>query len=247
MRRQATATFSWDDGHPLDLRIADLFKKYGARCTYYVPKHNSENLPTMNSLELKTLAEAGFDIHSHTLNHLYLENLSSARQASEINEGKKFVEDATGIEDHIFCYPGGKYTRTTVELVKQAGFKFARTIDMGFRCAYSSDNFLMPTTSIIGPLSILQIAKHSLKRRFLRRAFDIFAMNRAILDQDWKNIVRDESPETCYHFWGHSWEIEKYGLWEILENLLLSLKASDTSIITNKQFYERITNPPINE
>jgi peptidoglycan-N-acetylglucosamine deacetylase len=237
---QAIATFSWDDGHPLDFRIADLFSKYGAHCTFYVPKINSENLPTLSGSDLRRLSENGFDIHSHTLNHLYLEHLPPARQAVEIQSGKKYVEDATGVEDHIFCYPGGKYTNQTIRLVKEAGFRFARTIDMGFTCAYSSNNFLMPTTAIIGPLSITQIVRHCLKRFFVMKGFQIYTMNRAILNRQWSQIDSNmASAKSCYHFWGHSWEIEKYNLWESLENLLQVLAASQTSIVTNRSFYER--------
>ncbi len=237
---RVTATFSWDDGHPLDLRIARLFNKYELSCTFYVPKINSENLPTLSSLDLRNLSLDNFDVHSHTLNHIYLENLPSNQQASEIRLGKKYVEDCTGKENHIFCYPGGKYTHRTIELVKEAGFKYARTIDMGFAYAYSSDNYLMPTTVIIAPLTNFQIIKHSIKRYSLRRALDILKFNRTILNNTWlEKEPTNKSNVKSYHFWGHSWEIEKYDLWSNLEFLLQSLIASNVKIISNKEFYEQ--------
>lgn len=233
-----TATFSWDDGHPLDLRIAQLFNKYGLSCTFYVPKYNSENLPTLNSVELRNLAQDDFDIHSHTLNHVYLRKLSMHRQRLEIQSGKKYVEDATGKSDHIFCYPGGSYSHSTIGLVKEAGFEYARTIDMGFTCAYSTNNYLMPTTAIVAPLTNFQILKHSLKRNSLKRGFDIFNYNRMIVNKTWKQPL-DVAGKNCYHFWGHSWEIEKHNLWDCLEELVKALLNSNTRIISNKEFYEQ--------
>ena len=235
---QAIATFSWDDGHPLDLRIAELFNRYGLSCTFYVPKNNSENLPTLRSADLKALAQDNFDIHSHTLNHVYLSHLPTHQQQSEIVSGKKYVEDSTGAEDHIFCYPGGKYSKSTVELVKEAGFSFARTVDMGFTCAYSSNPYLMPTTAIVAPLTIVQVIKHSLKRFAPMRGFDIHSINKDIINKNFSAEKIVSEPTTpCYHFWGHSWEIDKYNLWEPLEVLIQNLIASNSKIVSNKEFY----------
>lgn len=40
--RRAVATSSWDDGHPLDLRVADLLARCGVKGTCYVPVRNPE-------------------------------------------------------------------------------------------------------------------------------------------------------------------------------------------------------------
>ena len=37
-------TTSWDDGHPLDLRLAELLHKYDVPATFYIPV--SEKCPT---------------------------------------------------------------------------------------------------------------------------------------------------------------------------------------------------------
>lgn len=233
--QKSLATFSWDDGHPLDIRIAQLFNKYGLRCTFYIPKNNSENLPTLSPSDLRELSKDNFDIHSHTLNHIYLNKLQPHEQASEIQSGKKYIEDAIGQADNIFCYPGGRYTKKTIDLVKGAGFEFARTVDMGFDCAYSSNNFLMPTTTIIAPLTNFQILKHSLKRRSLLRGLNILKLNNAVINKTWASQL----DARCYHFWGHSWEIDKYNLWESLEILIQNLVASNIKIVSNKEFYQQ--------
>ena len=37
MKPSTCITTSWDDGHPLDLRVAELLAKYGLQGTFYVP------------------------------------------------------------------------------------------------------------------------------------------------------------------------------------------------------------------
>jgi putative transposase len=39
---KAVVTTSWDDGHPLDLKLAELLKKYDIPATLYMPMDNPE-------------------------------------------------------------------------------------------------------------------------------------------------------------------------------------------------------------
>ena len=41
MNPHAFMTTSWDDGHPLDYRIAEMLQEYGLRGTFYIPKQAS--------------------------------------------------------------------------------------------------------------------------------------------------------------------------------------------------------------
>src|SRR5262249_26496051 len=62
---QATyITTSWDDGHPLDLRVADLLARHGLRGTFYVPR-TAEN-PTMTARQVRELSGT-FEVGGHTL------------------------------------------------------------------------------------------------------------------------------------------------------------------------------------
>ena len=42
--KQIIVTTSWDDGHPLDFKIASLLEEYNLKGTFYIPKANCENL-----------------------------------------------------------------------------------------------------------------------------------------------------------------------------------------------------------
>lgn len=45
-----------------------------------------------------------------------------------------------------------------------------------------------------------------------------------------------KNKEEVFHLWGHSWEIEKYGMWEELEKFLEYVSSySDVKFVTNKE------------
>ena len=42
-----------------------------------------------------------------------------------------------------------------------------------------------------------------------------------------------------FHLWGHSWEIEKYGMWQDLEKFFKFVsQQKDISFLTNSEFIE---------
>ena len=51
-------TTSWDDGHPLDLRLADRLAARGFTGTFYVPRHNREGRPVLSAREVRAARRA---------------------------------------------------------------------------------------------------------------------------------------------------------------------------------------------
>jgi len=83
-----TITTSWDDGHPLDLRIAELLAKHGLRGTFYVPLENTRS--TLSPAQIRDLSSA-FEIGAHTFHHLVLTTLTSDRARAEIVQSDSLV------------------------------------------------------------------------------------------------------------------------------------------------------------
>jgi peptidoglycan/xylan/chitin deacetylase (PgdA/CDA1 family) len=76
----------------------------------------------------RACASGLIDVGAHTATHPSLSALSEAAQRREIEESQAAVREITGRDPVGFSYPfGGRtdYTRTTVRLVKDAGFGFA--------------------------------------------------------------------------------------------------------------------------
>ena len=137
-------TTSWDDGHPLDLRIAELLTKYGLRGTFYVPLYNSR--PTMSPAQIRELA-GSFEIGAHTITHPILARLDPSAAREEIMGSKRVLEQTLGHPVRWFAYPNGRpeadYTREHVHMVREAGYEAAVSTAIGAASA-ASDLFELP-------------------------------------------------------------------------------------------------------
>ena len=114
---RAFVTISVDDGHPTDLRTAELLHKHGIKATFYAPATNPER-PVMSPNDLRRLSSS-FEVGGHTLNHVSLPSLSRERAWSEIVDCKNWLEDLTGKTVTSFCYPKGKFDRVTAGLANE--------------------------------------------------------------------------------------------------------------------------------
>ncbi len=116
-------TTSWDDGHVLDARLAEMLAARGLRATFYIAPENIE-FPASQLISpsgLRDLAER-FEIGGHTLRHRRLTTLTLDEADAEIRDGKARVEELVSRPVTSFCYPGGRYRPEHAALAKQAGF-----------------------------------------------------------------------------------------------------------------------------
>ena len=95
-------SLSVDDGHPLDMRLADLLHKLGIPSIFHIPISNSEGAPVLQASQMRELAE-NFDVGSHTLEHRYLANLEMHEALRQITEGKLALQDILGKSIEGFC------------------------------------------------------------------------------------------------------------------------------------------------
>lgn len=214
-------TSSWDDGHPLDERLADMLSQYGFTATFFVPIRNREGLPVMNAAAMQRLAEA-HEVGSHTLDHVYLRNQTEAVIREQIFAGKTALEDALGRPVHGFCYPGGKFDSVATAVVREAGFTYARSIED--LCVESPpEPFRMGTTLQFYPHGRTVFARHFVKypRRAQKTALFLKLLARRSFAEHLEVVVRHaHERDAILHIWGHSWELERHGLWSSLERFL---------------------------
>jgi len=224
---------SWDDGYLLDLRVADLLDRYGAKGTFYVCPKSQHGQQMMSEEQIKTLS-GRHTIGAHTLTHPHLTRISEAHATQEIRGSKTWVEGVTGKPCTMFCYPYGAVNPRVRTIVEQAGFSGARTTkDLEFS---STDPFLQPLTLQIFPFPWRRRMKLSWK------SLDFFGPLRARYPRlrklktphsamgSWLTVAKylygyaKETKQDFFHLYGHSREIEKYGMWEELEEFLRFVK-----------------------
>ena len=232
MKKQIIVTTSWDDGHKLDLKLVRLLKKYDIRGTFYISPKNREfrEEDLLSNEEIKKI-NRDFEIGAHTITHPKLTKIGEKQAFNEIIESKKYLENLIKQKVKSFCYPGGKYNNKIKELVKEAGFIGARTVQRYcFKCP--SDSLVFGTTiqTYNNISDILKIFKFS-KCNPLKFYKDLNWEHRAKKMFDY--VVKYGG---IYHLWGHSWEIEKNHYWHKLENLLVYISnRKNLKYLTNSE------------
>ncbi len=220
---------SWDDGYTLDLRIADLLDRYGLQGTFYICPHAQHGAQMLSREQIASLS-GRHRIGAHSMTHPNLTEIAAADAEREISESKQWVEDETGKPCTAFCYPYGAVNNAVKNAVKEAGFTEARTTeDLAFSAV---DPFLQPVS--------LQIAPFPMRMRFhpLWKALDPLGPLRSRYRKlrsigtpysammSWVALAKSlyihakNTKQEFFHLYGHSREVEKYGMWGDLEDFL---------------------------
>ena len=217
-------TTSWDDGFALDMRVADILDAHGMKGTFYVSPKIQDEQKMLTPEEIRNLSYR-HEIGAHTISHQKLTTVTVDQAQSEITESKKWVEEITGKPCEMFCYPCGDVSRSVCDLVKEAGFKGARTTE---KFKFSGDEpFLLPTSVVLNPFPFRRIAN----RRFiqpLQLAWPhLRKLNIPITScRGWLPMAKAvflyayKTSQPWFHLWGHSNDIERYKQWNVLEAFL---------------------------
>lgn len=242
-------TTSWDDGHPLDRRIADLLARYGLRGTFYVPLRNAR--PTMLPHEIRELS-ASFEIGAHTVNHVRLRKLSPSEARREIADSKLQLEDILGKPCSAFCFPGGSYTRTHLQMLREAGFAAARTVELlSFRRPLMRQGIaVIPTTLQAYPHGAASYLRNAAKRVSVTALWDLLLRFRTNSWPAFAGALLEHAASTggVFHLWGHSWEIEETEQWQALDRTLAAISEyrQRASFVTNTELCGEIRKPESN-
>ena len=222
---------SWDDGHPLDFRIAELLTRYDLTGTFYIPRTNGPT-EVMNEKSIFELSKR-FNIGGHTLNHVVLNTHDEKLLQHEVHGSFHWLESIIGNAPSSFCFPKGVFNKTALKFVFDAGYKTARTTEL-WSTACEVDR-VEPTTLQLYEHSWSTYAKHLIKRRRWNRLIENLVLHSTVdLQKLTQRLLKKMQQEGgCFHLWGHSWEIEEFGLWEKLKSVLSMLSEANSGSRTS--------------
>lgn len=220
MRRIVTT--SWDDGEYTDLRLAEMLRSRGIAGTFYVPITAYQGRRALSHADLQNLTAEGFEIGAHSVSHKHLWNLSAEELSAEINPCRPILEDILGTEVRMFCYPRGRYDAHVIHVLKQAGYRGARTVRM-LATGLEFEPFEMPTTLQVSPQPRSSYLKNMVRGKRLDVVPACLA-NFGVLG-DWVTLGKRLFDSVLqhggiWHIYGHSQEIEELGMWDGLKELL---------------------------
>lgn len=121
---------NFDDGYKDFYENAfPILQKYEMTGTVFVIVKSVGNGAYMNWDQVKEISAAGIEVGAHTMYHPAL--TASKKAKWEIEESKRALQEKLGTEITTFAYPSGKWNSYVENLVKEAGYKSARSFTTG--------------------------------------------------------------------------------------------------------------------
>lgn len=235
-------TCSIDDGHPSDLKTAELLHKHGLQGTFYIPIRNCEGDAVLSDAQIGELGRH-FEIGSHTYDHCYLKKVDIWRAYHQINDGKKKLEDLLGAPVNGFCYPGGRYCKRDVELVKACRFTYARTT-MNLCFDAGSRPYEMPTTIQFYPHDRAVYLRNFLGSGQWHKRLG--GLSLVMQHENWIHRLYALFDYACrrkgvFHLWGHSKQIDQLNAWKEFDGFLqhVASRIPASQCMSNAQLASR--------
>jgi len=170
-----------------------------------------------------------------------LKSLPDSDAFPEILRGKQWLEDTIGAAAVSFCYPQGKFNRSTPGLVKKAGFLGARTCLFNLH-TFPRDPFLWGlSTHACWHSRLIQFRHAALEGNFAGILNFVSVYNAAT---DWPRhflyaLNHVEKHGGIAHLYLHSWEIDELGQWERLEAVFAAIsQQSCFTKVTNGALFQ---------
>lgn len=231
-------TTSWDDGHPMDLRVADLLARHGLSGTFYIPCETGHEV--LSARQVRDLAKR-FEIGAHTVHHVELTTIPDSAARVEILESKRRLEGTTGTRCKTFCFPRGRFAKRHLKMLSDAGFCGVRTVELlSLDCPKIVDGVAMiPTTVQVYPHAAAAYWRNCARRLRLANLGHVLRIGR---HRDWEatailTLERARERGGVFHLWGHSWEIDDSQQWEPLNRVLalMGQMARGMTCLTNSE------------
>lgn len=200
------ATFSYDDGVEQDIRLVEIFDKYGIKGTFNIntgsfakeghvyPKGQiHRRLTKKQTYEL--FANSPHEVAVHTFSHPFLEQLPTNMVIEEVISDRKNIEEMFGTMARGMAYPFGTTSDSVVEALRLCGIVYSRT------------------TKATNSLELQKADWLRLAPTCHHRSATLNELSDKLV-----NETPARSPWLLY-VWGHSYEFESDNNWHVIENL----------------------------
>ena len=222
--KKKAVTFSFDDGVTQDIRLVEIFNKYGLKATFNINSgllgktanlERSGRIVGHNKIqpsEVKSLY-AGHEVAVHTVTHPTLVGLPEEEIIYQVEEDRKALEQLVGYPIVGMAYPNGPNDdRVAGIIAKNSPILYSRTVT-------STHSFKVQKEGLLRYNPTVHFIEGGLEE---------------LVD---KFLASDSEEEQLLYIWGHSYEMDaEYITWEKFESICKKLAfREDIFYGTNKE------------
>lgn len=212
--KEKAFTLSYDDGVIQDRHFIELLKEYKLQATFNLNSDRFDSQEQYSHIrvpharvmqkEVKDLY-SGFEVAGHTGNHPDLAELPQSTACWEVCHDKKNLEDLTGKLVTGFAYPFGTWNPETLEVLKMAGIRYARTVK-------STHNFRLPDQFLLWDPCC-----HHDDPELMHLADQFLNLK----------VENPKDALSVFYVWGHTYEFDDHNNWEVIENLFRKISGHE--------------------
>lgn len=213
-------TMSYDDGQIHDLRLIEIFNKYGIKGTFNL---NSNNIGKPGYVTAEDICSkyVGHEVASHGLTHHYFERIPREELICEVMEDRRRLESICGYPVNGLAYPYGTLSEDVKNELRALGICYARG------------------TVKTRDYELGNVPPH-----------DFLAWNPTVEHRDPKmfelldGFLRKEKvrPLSLFYIYGHSYSFNDDNNWDLMERICERAgNDPDTWYATNIEIYDYLT------
>ncbi|MCL2415581.1 MAG: polysaccharide deacetylase family protein [Defluviitaleaceae bacterium] len=210
-------TMSYDDGVVQDIRLIEIFNKYGIRGAFHINGGLFGKTALRQRISKDEIAKvyAGHEISLHGYTHQSLSVTPSIRIAEEIYKDRIALESITGEPVRGMSYPNGSVNDEVVNIISSLGVEYCRKVETTGGFSLPSD-FLRWSGTTHHKHNLLELGK-----KFLE-------------------ITLKWQPYLMY-VWGHSYEFDEDNNWNLIEEFCKMMSGkNDIWYATNIEIVDYI-------
>ena len=218
--KQKAVTFSYDDGVTQDIRLADMFDKYGVKGTFNINSGRlglSEDIrPTLTADQIREhILAKGHEVALHGANHVATALASPTLCIGEIYECRKelervfdtFVRGMAYADSGVKIFANGNNYETVKNILTYSGVAYSRTT------SGDNDRFELPQELY----AWIPTAHHNNPS-----LFDWIDKFNSI---GYDTVRAKLNKPALMYIWGHSYEFDDKNNWERMEEILDKLSG----------------------
>lgn len=119
-----TVCLTFDDGYSNNFKYClPELEKYNFNATFYITTSLINSELGFTEDQIRTLSDKGMEIGSHTVNHVFLSNLSDDKLYYELEESRRQLEKIIQKPVISLSLPGGRGNKRIIGATKEAGYK----------------------------------------------------------------------------------------------------------------------------